>query len=119
MSNLLEVQYVSDSEGKQTGVFVPISLWREIASERETAHLLKSETIKQRLLEAKARAEGISIEDENKSRNAAAIAFLRNKLQEECTDDPEEIRKSQEEFDELKRNLNANRDATGERRVFN
>ena len=118
MSNLLELQFVSDAEGKQTGVFVPISLWREITSEREIAHLLKSETTEQRVLETKARTEGIPIEDENVSSNYAAIAFLKANLKADFTDDPEAIRKSDEEFEELKRNLNANRDATGERRVF-
>jgi hypothetical protein len=52
------------------------------------------------------------------ARSAAAIAFLNRKMQEDATGDPEEIRKSEEEFEELQRNLNANRDATGERRVF-
>jgi hypothetical protein len=36
------IQYVTDEEGKPTGVIVPIDLWREIVSEQETAHLLKS-----------------------------------------------------------------------------
>jgi len=53
-----------------------------------------------------------------RARSAAAIAFLDRKLKEDATEDPEEIRKSEEEFEEIKRNLNANRDATGERRVF-
>jgi PHD/YefM family antitoxin component YafN of YafNO toxin-antitoxin module len=57
-----EVQYVSDAEGNPVGVLVPIDLWREIASERETAYLLKSDTMRQRLLDAKSRAEGISLE---------------------------------------------------------
>ncbi|MEX1232655.1 MAG: hypothetical protein WEB58_20585 [Planctomycetaceae bacterium] len=57
------MQYISDEEGKTVGVIVPIELWREIESERETAYLLKSDAMKQRLLEAKARDEGISIED--------------------------------------------------------
>jgi len=43
-------------------VIVPIELWREIESERETAYLLKSETMKRRLMEAKQRQEGVSIE---------------------------------------------------------
>lgn len=57
------VQYVSDEEGRPVSVIVPIELWREIASERETAYLLESETMKKRLLEAKNRAGGISLED--------------------------------------------------------
>ena len=50
--------------------------------------------------------------------NAAAIALLNSWLKEDVTDDPEEIRKSEEEYEELKRNLNVNRAATGERLVF-
>jgi len=48
-----DIQIVSDSDGNAVSVIVPIDLWREIASERETAYLLKSRTMKQRLLEAK------------------------------------------------------------------
>ena len=57
-----EIQIVSNEAGEPTAVIVPIELWREIASERETAYLLKSETMKQRLMAAKQRAEGIAIE---------------------------------------------------------
>lgn len=63
MSNSTEIQYVSDTEGNAVGVLVPIALWREIESERETAYLLKSETMRPRLREAQARTEGIRIED--------------------------------------------------------
>ena len=38
---------------------MPIDLWKEIQSEKETAYLLKSENMKRRLLEAKDRKEGI------------------------------------------------------------
>ena len=58
-----DILYVSDQDGKPVGVIVPIELWREIESERETAYLLTSETMRQRLAEAKSREEGISIED--------------------------------------------------------
>lgn len=57
-----EIQYVSDQKGNPVGVIVPIELWREIESERETAYLLKSEAMKKRLMEAKSRTEGISLE---------------------------------------------------------
>ena len=57
-----EIQYISDESGETTGVIVPIALWREIESERETAYLLKSETMKRRLLEAKDRREGLPLE---------------------------------------------------------
>ena len=58
-----EIQYISDANGNPTGVIVPIDLWNEIESEKETAYLLKSEKMKERLLEAKDRDEGISLEE--------------------------------------------------------
>jgi PHD/YefM family antitoxin component YafN of YafNO toxin-antitoxin module len=58
-----DIQIVSNEAGEPTAVIVPIELWREIASERETAHLLKSETMKQRLLAAAQRGDGIPIDD--------------------------------------------------------
>jgi len=57
-----EIQIVSNENGEPTAVIVPIELWREIESERETAYLLKSETMKTRLLAARQRQEGISFE---------------------------------------------------------
>jgi PHD/YefM family antitoxin component YafN of YafNO toxin-antitoxin module len=60
MATVDDVQYVSGADGKVTAVIVPIGLWREISSERETAYLLRSETMKRRLLEAKGRRDGIS-----------------------------------------------------------
>jgi PHD/YefM family antitoxin component YafN of YafNO toxin-antitoxin module len=57
------VQYISDEEGKLRGVIVPIELWREILSERETAYLLKSEAMRQRLLAAIQRQDGIPFEE--------------------------------------------------------
>lgn len=59
----IDIQYVSDEKGNAIGVIVPIELWREIESERETAYLLKSEDMKRRLLEAKNREDGISLEE--------------------------------------------------------
>jgi antitoxin YefM len=57
-----EIQYISDESGNTTGVIIPIQLWQEIMSERETAYLLNSPTMKKRLLEAKQRRESISFE---------------------------------------------------------
>jgi len=54
-----QIQYISDEQNNITGVIVPIELWREIESEKETAYLLKSKKMKKRLLEAKDRKEGI------------------------------------------------------------
>ncbi len=56
------IQYISDEKGQTTSVIVPIELWREIESEQETAHLLKSRVMKKRLLEAKKRTIGIPLE---------------------------------------------------------
>lgn len=58
-----EIQYVSDESGNPISVIVPIELWREIESEKETAYLLKSETMKRRLLEATERETGIPFEE--------------------------------------------------------
>jgi hypothetical protein len=58
-----DIQYVSDETGNPTAVIVPIELWREIESEKETAYLLKSAKMKQRLVEAKARDSGIPFEE--------------------------------------------------------
>jgi hypothetical protein len=63
MANPSEVQYVSDANGNPLGVIVPIELWRQIESEQETAYLLKSESMKSRLLAAKDRQQGISLEE--------------------------------------------------------
>ena len=59
----ISIQYVSDETGATIGVILPIQLWREIESERETAYLLRSEAMRQRLLEAKSREQGISLEE--------------------------------------------------------
>ena len=58
-----EIQIVSSESGEPTAVIVPIELWREIESERETAYLLKSEAMKDRLLQASRRQTGLSFED--------------------------------------------------------
>jgi PHD/YefM family antitoxin component YafN of YafNO toxin-antitoxin module len=63
MATQTQIQYVSDAEGKPVGVIVPIELWREIESERETDYLLASATMRQRLLEAKDRSEGVPLEE--------------------------------------------------------
>jgi antitoxin YefM len=56
-----DIQIVSNEAGEPTAVIVPIELWREIASERETAYLLKSAAMKQRLLAAAQRQDGLSL----------------------------------------------------------
>ncbi len=58
-----QIQYIKDDQDNVTGVIVPIDLWREIQSEKETAYLLENETMKKRLLEAKDRKEGIPFDE--------------------------------------------------------
>jgi antitoxin YefM len=58
-----EIQIVSSESGEPTAVIVPIELWREIESERETAYLCRSEAMKDRLLQAARRQTGLSFED--------------------------------------------------------
>ena len=58
-----EVQYVSDADGNAVAVIVPIELWREIESEKETAYLLKSDAMKRRLLEARQRPRDFTLEE--------------------------------------------------------
>lgn len=59
----LAIQYISDQKGNLTNVIVPVELWREIESERETAYLLKDEAMKQRLLKAKKRQKGVPFDE--------------------------------------------------------
>jgi PHD/YefM family antitoxin component YafN of YafNO toxin-antitoxin module len=63
MASQPDIQYISDADGNPTGVIVSIEYWRKIESELETAYLLKSNAMKTRLIEAKARQQGISLED--------------------------------------------------------
>jgi predicted RNA polymerase sigma factor len=56
------IHYVLDANGKAKSVIVPIKLWREIETAQETAYLLKSKTMKKRLLDAKSRTDGIPFE---------------------------------------------------------
>ena len=40
--NQLNIQYLSDESGETVAAVVPIVLWHEIESERETSYLLQS-----------------------------------------------------------------------------
>ncbi|MFM1841300.1 MAG: hypothetical protein RLZZ490_31 [Cyanobacteriota bacterium] len=64
--SLSSVQYLADENGETIAAVVPIDLWREIEAERETAYLLQNETMKQRLLAAKNRRSGLSLEEVSK-----------------------------------------------------
>jgi PHD/YefM family antitoxin component YafN of YafNO toxin-antitoxin module len=63
MANDSSLQYISDDHGNAVAVIVPIEVWREIESERETAYLLKSDAMRKRLLESKIRVGGISLDE--------------------------------------------------------
>ncbi len=58
-----EVQYITDSQNNITGVIVPIELWHELQSEKETAYLLKSDVMKKRLFAARKRDTGLSLQE--------------------------------------------------------
>lgn len=58
-----EVQYITDGRNNITGVIVPIELWHELQSEKETAYLLKNDVMKERLLSARKRDTGVSLEE--------------------------------------------------------
>ncbi len=61
--NVTNLQYISDEQGNKIAVIVPIKIWQELLDEDETSYLLKSETMKKRLLSAKNRQTGISLEE--------------------------------------------------------
>ena len=61
--NAKNIQYVSDEQGNKVAVIVPIEMWQELLNDDETSYLLKSETMKNRLLSAKNRSTGISLEE--------------------------------------------------------
>jgi len=61
--NPTTLQYVSDENSSPTAVIVPLELWRELESTKETAYLLKSKNMKQRLLAARKRKNGISFDE--------------------------------------------------------
>ena len=52
------------------------------------------------------------------AKNAAAIAQIQAWMEEEATNDPEEIRQSETDLRELMHNLNQNRIESGERPLF-
>ena len=54
---------MTNEDGQPTAVIVPIEFWKEIASERETAYLMKTETMRHRLLAALERGSGVPLDD--------------------------------------------------------
>jgi len=66
--------------------------------------------------------EHLPLETEKKSvesrHDDPTVALLQSWLEEDATDDPEEIRKDQEDLDEFKQAINAERDRAGSRRIY-
>jgi antitoxin YefM len=58
-----DIQIVSNEAGEPTAVLVPIALWKEIVSERETAYLLNSEIMRKRLHDAMERGSGVPLDE--------------------------------------------------------
>jgi len=58
-----EIQFLVNEDGEQVAAVVPIAMWREISSERETAYLLSSPAMKERLLDALKRTDGIPFDE--------------------------------------------------------
>jgi len=50
--------------------------------------------------------------------NAASVALLQSWLEEDATDNPEEVRGAQEELEEFKRGINVERERAGARRIY-
>ena len=80
--------------------------WDELMSRR--SEIAPGSVLEVRVYEPEAKPE-VS------AKNAAAIAYLKRRIAEEATDDPEEIRKADAEVQELMENLNRNRIEAGER----
>jgi len=59
----VSIQYLSDESGETIAAVVPINLWREIESERETAYFLSSDIMKERFLAVKSRQGGMKLEE--------------------------------------------------------
>ena len=57
-----EIEILRNEKGEETAAVVPIELWREIESERETGYHLSTPTMRRRLTEALSRTEGIGLD---------------------------------------------------------
>jgi hypothetical protein len=58
------------------------------------------------------------VQTDETAENAASIVLLQSWLEEDATDDPDEIRQAQQELDDFKRAINAERQRVGARRVY-
>ena len=58
-----QLHFLSDEEGNIKSVLVPIAPWKVISSELETQHVLRSDAIRERLVEAIDRNGGMTYDD--------------------------------------------------------
>ena len=73
-----DIPVVSNEAGEPTAVLLPIALWKEIASERETAYLLKSENRRQHLrlaLERDTDSSDVSVDEAIANKPVRSIDF--------------------------------------------
>jgi hypothetical protein len=92
---------------------VKSGLLLELPTEAEELHLKPGDRIQVHL---DAEKEAPAVPDEPKT--AAAIAFLDARIAEGQAADADTKRQAEEELEEFKRNMNANRAAMGERLVY-
>lgn len=98
---------------------VKSGLLLELPTEAEELHLKPGDRIQVHL---DAEKEAPAVPDEPKTahdpKTAAAIAFLDARIAEGQAADADTKRQAEEELEEFKRNMNANRAAMGERLVY-
>lgn len=91
----------------------------ELPTEAEELHLKPGDRIEVHL---DAEKDAPALPDEPKPtlapKTAAAIAFLEARIAEGQAADPDTKRQAEEELEEFKRNMNANRAATDERLIY-
>ena len=58
-----DVQYITDTDGQQVGVIVPIDLWRQIASERVAVRAGKATSLDGRPAASDSRVSDMTLEE--------------------------------------------------------
>ena len=59
----VNIQYLTDTDGNQIAVVLPIEFWRKLIPQDETSYLLSSKIMKNRLIEAMNRNDGFTLEE--------------------------------------------------------
>ena len=60
--NNIQMQYLTDNNGKKIAVVLPIEFWNKIFPQDDTEYLKSSRIMKKRILEAMKRTDGIKFE---------------------------------------------------------